>query len=89
VTGEAIPNLGHQFAWSNDRVEAQSDHLFNFAVGQVRDPSIAEDLVQETFLPHAFVPTCHTGVDHLEIGGAQDIRFEHLANSTAIPIRES
>jgi RNA polymerase sigma-70 factor, ECF subfamily len=50
VTGEAIPNLGHEFAWSNDWVEAQSDYLFNFAVGQVRDPSIAEDLVQETFL---------------------------------------
>jgi RNA polymerase sigma factor (sigma-70 family) len=50
VTGEVIPNLGHEFAWSNDWVEAQSDYLFNFAVGQVRDPSIAEDLVQETFL---------------------------------------
>lgn len=31
-------------------VEAYGDYLFNFAVGQVRDPGIAEDLVQETFL---------------------------------------
>ena len=26
------------------------DYLFNFAVGQVRDVSVAEDVVQETFL---------------------------------------
>lgn len=31
-------------------VEAHGDYLFNFAIGQVRDPDIAEDLVQETFL---------------------------------------
>jgi len=31
-------------------VEAHADYLFNFAVGQVRDTGIAEDLVQETFL---------------------------------------
>ena len=31
-------------------VEFHGDYLFNFAIGQVRDMSVAEDLVQETFL---------------------------------------
>lgn len=31
-------------------VELHADYLFNFAVGQLRDPSLAEELVQETFL---------------------------------------
>jgi RNA polymerase sigma-70 factor (ECF subfamily) len=31
-------------------VTTHADYLFNFAVGQVRDAHIAEDLVQETFL---------------------------------------
>ncbi len=31
-------------------VESHGDYLFNFAIGQVRDPNTAEDLVQETFL---------------------------------------
>jgi RNA polymerase sigma-70 factor (TIGR02943 family) len=31
-------------------VETHGDYLFNFAIGQVRDTNIAEDLVQETFL---------------------------------------
>ena len=31
-------------------VEAYGEYLFNFAIGQVRDTDIAEDLVQETFL---------------------------------------
>jgi len=31
-------------------VESYGDYLFNFAVGQVRDTHVAEDLVQETFL---------------------------------------
>jgi len=31
-------------------VEAHGDYLFNFAIGQVRDASVAEDLVQDTFL---------------------------------------
>lgn len=31
-------------------VETHGDYLFNFAIGQVRDTSVAEDLVQETFL---------------------------------------
>lgn len=34
----------------SDWVEAHADYLFNFAVGQVRDAGVAEDLVQETFL---------------------------------------
>src|SRR6185369_1853194 len=34
----------------NDWVDSHGDYLFNFAVGQVRDVSVAEDLVQETFL---------------------------------------
>jgi RNA polymerase sigma-70 factor (ECF subfamily) len=33
-----------------DWVEAHADYLFNFAIGQVRDASVAEDLLQETFL---------------------------------------
>jgi RNA polymerase sigma-70 factor (ECF subfamily) len=31
-------------------VDTHADYLFNFAIGQVRDTSVAEDLVQETFL---------------------------------------
>jgi len=31
-------------------VETHGDYLFNFAIGQVRDTSVAEDLVQEAFL---------------------------------------
>jgi len=31
-------------------VAAHGDYLFNFAIGQVRDVSVAEDIVQETFL---------------------------------------
>ena len=33
-----------------DWVEAHGDYLFNFAIGQVRDANVAEDLVQDTFL---------------------------------------
>jgi len=35
---------------SSDWLPAHGDYLFNLAVGQVRDPLVAEDLVQETFL---------------------------------------
>src|SRR6516164_10428229 len=35
-----------QFDW----LTAHGDYLFNFAVGQLRDPAAAEDVVQETFL---------------------------------------
>lgn len=31
-------------------VETHGDYLFNFAIGQVRDTNVAEDLLQETFL---------------------------------------
>jgi RNA polymerase sigma-70 factor (ECF subfamily) len=31
-------------------VDDHGDYLFNFALGQLRDPSLAEDLVQEAFL---------------------------------------
>ncbi|MFO1475324.1 MAG: sigma-70 family RNA polymerase sigma factor [Verrucomicrobiota bacterium] len=37
-------------AIGSDWVDAHADYLFNFAIGQVRDASVAEDLVQETFL---------------------------------------
>src|SRR5689334_8637773 len=37
-------------AESCDWLSAHGDYLFNLAVGQVRDPAVAEDLVQETFL---------------------------------------
>jgi RNA polymerase sigma-70 factor (ECF subfamily) len=35
---------------SHDWLSAHGDYLFNLAIGQVRDPLVAEDLVQETFL---------------------------------------
>ncbi len=31
-------------------VEQHGDYLFNFAIGQIRDSAVAEDLVQDTFL---------------------------------------
>jgi RNA polymerase sigma-70 factor (ECF subfamily) len=34
----------------DDWVEAHGDYLFNFAIRQLRDANVAEDLVQETFL---------------------------------------
>src|SRR5262245_60107728 len=43
-------NAGNGSATDCDWVEAHADYLFNFAIGQVRDASIAEDLVQDTFL---------------------------------------
>ena len=35
-----------QFDW----LTTHGDYLFNLAVGQLRDPLVAEDVVQETFL---------------------------------------
>jgi RNA polymerase sigma-70 factor (TIGR02943 family) len=35
---------------SEDWVDTHADYLFNFAIGQVRNPDIAEEIVQETFL---------------------------------------
>jgi RNA polymerase sigma-70 factor (TIGR02943 family) len=49
----AIASTEQQFAdaTSPDHwVDDYGDYLFNFAVGQMRDVSVAEDLVQETFL---------------------------------------
>jgi RNA polymerase sigma-70 factor (ECF subfamily) len=50
VTADTNQNIGCEPALSSDWVEAHADYLFNFAVGQVRDTNVAEDLVQETFL---------------------------------------
>jgi len=47
---ETNSNTRCEPALSSDWVEAHADYLFNFAVGQVRDTGVAEDLVQETFL---------------------------------------
>ena len=44
------PNSECKPALSSDWVDAHADYLFNFALGQVRDSGVAEDLVQETFL---------------------------------------
>lgn len=35
--------------FGTESVDAHADYLFNFALGQVRDRAVAEDLVQETF----------------------------------------
>jgi RNA polymerase sigma-70 factor (TIGR02943 family) len=42
-------------------VESYGDYLFNFAVGQVRDAHVAEDIVQETFLGALNSQTSFTG----------------------------
>ncbi len=46
------PSVGpaQETTQSCDWLLAHGDYLFNLAVGQVRDPLVAEDLVQETFL---------------------------------------
>jgi RNA polymerase sigma-70 factor (ECF subfamily) len=43
-------NVGGEHSTPSDWLMLYGDYLFNFAVGQVRDTSVAEDLVQETFL---------------------------------------
>src|SRR5436189_5233600 len=43
-------NVESQPILGSDWVDAHADYLFNFAIGQVRDASVAEDLVQDTFL---------------------------------------
>jgi len=42
----AAPDANGPCEW----LTAHGDYLFNLAVGQVRDPLVAEDLLQETFL---------------------------------------
>jgi hypothetical protein len=43
-------NSGNPSTNGCDWVEAHGDYLFNFALGQLRDPGPAEDLVLETLL---------------------------------------
>ena len=45
-----IPIGGCETALSDKWFETHADYLFNFAIGQMRDTGVAEDLVQETFL---------------------------------------
>jgi RNA polymerase sigma-70 factor, ECF subfamily len=47
---DLMTNAESQPALGSDWVDAHADYLFNFAIGQVRDANIAEDLVQDTFL---------------------------------------
>ena len=49
-TAEASPVTPGEHAAPSDTIERHRRYLFNFAMGRVRDPSVAEDLVQETFL---------------------------------------
>lgn len=46
IAETAKPKTTKSDAW----VEAHGDYLFHFAIGQLRDASVVEDLVQETFL---------------------------------------
>ena len=55
---DVTTDVGSKAALSSDWVDAHADYLFNFAIGQVRDTNVAEDLVQETFL--AAVKACET-----------------------------
>src|SRR6266566_8278718 len=50
ITNNAQTNATAETTSPDQWVDAHGDYLFNFAVGQIRDPSVAEDLVQETFL---------------------------------------
>ncbi len=50
ITADMTADRQRKPALSSDWVEAHADYLFNFAIGQVRDRSVAEDIVQETFL---------------------------------------
>jgi len=49
-TADLIAGPERDPALGCDWVEAHADYLFNFAIGQVRDPNVAEDIVQDTFL---------------------------------------
>lgn len=50
TTAVVTTNIASKPALSSDWVDTHADYLCNFAVGQVRDTSVAEELVQETFL---------------------------------------
>jgi len=59
ITTTDVPtNTRSTPALSSDWVDTHADYLFNFAIGQVRDTNVAEDLVQETFL--AAVKACES-----------------------------
>jgi RNA polymerase sigma-70 factor (TIGR02943 family) len=50
TSAQAPAKLDTRFSEPAEWADLYGDFLFNFAVGQVRDTSEAEDLVQETFL---------------------------------------
>ena len=50
TTADVTTNIERRPTLTSDWVETHADYLFNFAIGQVRDANVAEDLVQETFL---------------------------------------
>jgi len=50
TTADVIAEPEQNKPLSCDWVEAHADYLFNFAIGQLRDPGVAEDIVQDTFL---------------------------------------
>ena len=56
-----FPSSGRETALSNNWFETHADYLFNFAIGQVRDTGVAEDLVQETFLAALKSPNGFSG----------------------------
>ena len=49
-TANVAANMESNTTMPDQWVEAHGDYLFNFAIGQLRDASVAEDLVQDTFL---------------------------------------
>ena len=46
----SLPSSGGETGLSSNWFESHVEYLFNFAIGQLRDTSVAEDLLQETFL---------------------------------------
>ena len=56
-----FPSSGGETALSNNWFETHADYLFNFAIGQMRDAGVAEDLVQETFLAALKSPNRFSG----------------------------
>ena len=64
-----------------DWIAAHGDYLFNLAVGQVRDASVAEDLVQETFLAALRAPGRFAGASAPRtwlVGILRHKIFDHL-----------
>jgi RNA polymerase sigma-70 factor (ECF subfamily) len=50
TTGNLTVNVEPAATTPDDWVAAHGAYLFNFAIGQMRDAGVAEDLMQETFL---------------------------------------